>query len=155
MKKVLFLAFAVLALSSCTDDALFVHQYAHPSHKSWGRTDTLHFQLPRVKDNADYQFSVGMRLHNTFPYEGLWLVAETRLQHPDVVMRDTLYFRAVGEDGMPLGEGVSVQQSEQPLSPRPFELFKGQTGEVCIYHIMSREFIPAVLNVGLRIEKRE
>ena len=153
MKRTLMLFMVLMAVLSCSyESATLYHEYQSTKRGGWSATDTLRFQIPRVRETAEYSFSIGMRLHHTFPYKGLWIVSETRLKNPDVVLRDTILFRTTQDDGMPKGKGVNLQQDEQEYAI--FELYRGQTGEVCFYHAMTREVIPAVINVGLKVEQK-
>ena len=139
---------AGLLFGACTRGVL-LHRYLPVGPDGWARTDTLRFALPQVPADADYRVSIGMRYANGFPYEGIWVVAEMRLTHPTALLLDTLYLTTVDEDGRPLGQGVTVDQREQPLGI--LHLRAGQGGSIRLYHIMAREVLPDISDIGLRV----
>ena len=142
----LFVA-VVMMFIACNPKTPYHHYESLPSD-GWARTDTLHFQLPPVHEQGIYTIYVGLRWSPLFPYEGLWLVAET--QSP-IFHADTLYFLTSQPDGLPTGQGIRLQQSEQPLFR--ISLRKDQKVNVDLRHIMHREVLPALSDVGLRMEK--
>ncbi|MBQ8968438.1 MAG: gliding motility lipoprotein GldH [Bacteroidaceae bacterium] len=141
-------ATAVMLLAACTDGKL-MHCYLPTDDEGWGRTDTLCFPLPDIPQTGEYPVSVGLRHGNRFPYTGLWVEAETRLSHPTAVRRDTLYIPITDTNGHPLQPGVSLHQHEVPLTT--LHLQRGQKGNIRLHHIMMREVVPAISDVGLRI----
>ena len=139
---------AVVMLFIACDPTTPYHHYESLSPEGWVRSDTLHFQLPPAPEPGVYTLYVGLRWSPQFPYEGLWIEAET--QSP-FLHTDTLYFLTAGSDGMPTGQGIRLRQSEQPLFR--LSLQKDQTVAVNLRHIMHREVLPALSDVGLRMEK--
>lgn len=147
------LLLAVLFLTAACRRTTFMHHYEHVSSEGWARTDTLRFRLPEVRDSGDYLLDLGMRYTATFPYRGVWVVAETRLCGDSVARRDTLYFAMADETGAPVTEGVSLLQHESRLTTLP--LCKGDSPQIHIRHIMNREVIPGIREVGLRASLRQ
>lgn len=124
------------------------HHYEPLSPDGWARTDTLHFQLPPVPSQGMYTLYVGFRWSPQYPYEGFWLVADT--QSP-FFRTDTLYFPTAQPSGQSTGHGIRIRQSEQPLFR--IALQQGQAISVNLRHIMHREVLPAISDVGVRMEK--
>ncbi len=125
------------------------HHYMSPAGRGWSGGDTLRFHVPPVSRTGYYALSLGMRLGIDFPYEGVWVAVETSLTSPDSLLVDTLYFRAIKKGGRPQGSGINMSQDEQPFDS--LRLLGGQGAEIRVYHLMSREVLPAVLDVGLLI----
>ncbi len=154
-KGCLAVALMLLTLAACKgggEGHTLVHHYMSPSGMGWSTTDTLLFSVPPTRETGYYNFSLGMRLGVSFPYAGVWIGAQTRLHNPDSIACDTLYFVTMKKGGMPQGSGISLQQDEQPLTS--MRLLAGQSAEVFVYHIMRREVLPAVLDVGLLVERQ-
>jgi len=151
MKKVAWwFVLVVLVLSSCINKShTLMHAYLPVGNDGWNADDTLEFTIPQVTKTAVYDFQLGMRLQSGFPYEGIWVVVETVLDNPDVRLCDTLYLKTIRKDGMPIGKGVNLLQSEQPY--HKLELYRGQTGKMRLYHIMTREEIPSVSDIGVKV----
>ncbi len=142
-----------LLLAACLqDEGTLLHHYETPHGRTWQATDTLFYSIPSVPQTADYSFIAGMRLGLDFPYESVWMVAETRLSDPDVQWCDTLRFEAVASNGMPEGTGITLQQSEQPFATH--RLMQGQRGEVRVFHIIDGEPLTGIVDVGLKIQRQ-
>ena len=139
---------AVLLFGACTRGVL-LHHYQPVGADGWARADTLRFVLPQAPAEADYEVYLGMRYTNTFPYEGIWVVAETRLAHPTALLLDTLYLTTADEAGRSLGRGVAIGQREQLLGI--LRLHTGQGGTIRLHHIMTREVVPDISDIGLRV----
>lgn len=94
--------------------------------------------------------SAGLRIDYKFPYKSLWIVMETHLENPDLTLLDTINYTVSDEKGIPLGFGITKKQQERPV--RTVNLHKGQYGEVRFYHIMTREEIPGISEIGLALK---
>ena len=138
--------------ASCTDGIL-IHRYLPVGEEGWARTDTLSFPLPAVSHEADYTIRLGIRYGTLFPYEGIWVVAETRLHQPASFRRDTIYLTVTDEDGHSLGQGVTLNQREVPLTKLHFQ--KDQQGTLRLYHIMRREVVPHITDMGVCIAEKQ
>ena len=142
----LFVA-VVMLLIACDTTTPYHHYESLPSD-GWSRANILHFQLPPASEQGLYTLYVGLRWSPQFPYEGLWVVADT--QSP-FLHSDTIYFLTAQPDGLPTGQGIRLRQSEQPLFRIPLQ--EGQAVSVDLRHIMHREVLPALSDVGVRMEK--
>ena len=139
-----------LILASCTNGTL-VHQYETVDNDGWVRADTIYFDLPAATETGDYGLSVAMRYANSFPYEGIWIIAEGKMKKPTTHWRDTLYFRMADNEGIPMGHGVVVMQNDTLV--RTMHMQKGQNGSLRIWHIMRREVMPSVREVGIKVKR--
>ena len=148
VKRGLGTALLALSLAACTDGT-WVHRYLPLSEMGWERCDTLQFQLPTVPTTGDYSLCLGLRYDTQFPYEGIWIEAETRLKNPASIRRDTLYFPMMDEEGHSQGQGINLQQKEMPFTT--LHLQKGQQATIRLRHIMARETIPHIKDAGVNI----
>lgn len=142
---------SALAMGCGKEGRTLMHHYKTLPGGAWSTFDTLRFDIPPSPTTEDYVFSLGLRLRNTFPYEDIWMVAEMHLEEPAATVRDTLRYLTTQPDGSPQGHGIALQQDEQPLCT--LRLARGQHGHLRLYHIMTREIMPDVANVGVRSEK--
>ena len=149
MKKAIW-GIMCLVMVSCTKGTL-IHHYEAVSHQGWERTDTLCFDLPEVEKQGQHLMSVSLRYNNNFPYEGIWIVVEGSMKEPSAYWRDTLYFRTADENGTALGRGVALMQNSVPL--KEMQLEEGQHGRFRVWHIMHREVMPTIREVGIRLER--
>ena len=144
---VLFLA-TVLLLASC-DRSTLMHSYQPLKDKCWDRTDTIKFTLPSIPQDESCSVLIGLRLNNNFPYEQLVMQVEQNLQHPTAYRVDTIYYKVTDQDGDFTEKGVNYFQYE--TQGFPLYLKKGQTGEIRIRHLMHREVVPGIVDVGIHI----
>lgn len=147
-KKILPFLAVVLLLASC-DRSTLMHSYQPLKNKCWDRTDTVKFVLPPLPQDENCNMLIGLRLNNNFPYEQLVLQVEQNLQHPTVHKIDTIYYRTTDQDGNFTEKGVHFFQYE--TQGFPLHLKKGQTGEIRIRHLMHREVLPGIVDVGIHI----
>lgn len=149
MRNKIWLLVSTCILVACTSK-LLVHRYEHTRPEGWVRSDTIRFEIPEVPATAHYLISAGLRIDNKFPYQDLWIIMETRLEEPHLILHDTIDYAVTDEKGIPLGDGINKRQQERPV--RSLTLHKGQHGEVRFYHIMTREEVPGITDVGLTLE---
>ncbi len=140
-------------LGSCRPSSnKLLHAYSPvKSEQGWRNTDTIRFEVPSVEHSGAYSLSLGLRARTTFPWEGVWMAAELRVDTPAVVHRDTLHFRFIDREGKALARGVNLLQAEQTM-PDTVTLRTGQSGTLSIYHLMRRECVPDITDVGARLE---
>lgn len=138
---------AVVAAACIRNTVL--HHYEPIDENGWNRTDTLQYELPSIPKTGDYQISIGLRYDEQYPYQGLWIVAETFLNNPIAHRRDTLFFQTADEDGQFIGKGVTLLQADTLLTT--LHLQEGQNGRIRLRHIMQRETLPGIRDVGVKV----
>ena len=126
-----------------------MHHFEHVDPEGWNRYDTLLFSLAPMPHQGRYDFTIDIRYANDFPYEGIWVAAETRLRHPSVTRRDTLYLKTTDENGTPVGKGLNLLQHSMTLYT--LHLQPGQEGTLRLYHLMRLETMPDIREIGLKI----
>jgi gliding motility-associated lipoprotein GldH len=92
---------------------------------------------------------IGLRVTNNYPYEGLVLEVEQKFQHPYSHRADTIKYMLTDESGDFTENGINYYQYESQSIP--LDLKKGQTGEIRIRHLMHREVLPGIMDVGVRV----
>jgi gliding motility-associated lipoprotein GldH len=92
---------------------------------------------------------VGLRVTDHFPYEMLILEVEQSYQNPVSHRLDTLYYRLANEDGDFIEKGINYFQYE--TQGVTLDLKKGQTGRIKIRHLMHREVLPGIMDVGIHV----
>ena len=148
----LLLVLLFLLCVSCTKK-MVVHQYAHIDNDGWARNDTLSFEIPPVVANGDYALFLGMRYSNDMPYEAIWMEVETQFSHPRQSSLDTLCFQTADSTGMLCGKGINLKQQEVFLSS--LQLKEGQHGTVKVRHIMARNLLPFVRDIGIKVVQED
>ena len=148
----LLLVLLFLLCVSCTKK-IIVHRYAHIDNDGWARCDTLSFEIPPVAVSGDYALFLGMRYSNDMPYEAIWMEVETQFCHPRQYSLDTLCFQTADSIGMLLGKGINLKQQEVQLLS--LNLKEGQQGTVRVRHIMARNLLPFVRDIGIRLVQED
>lgn len=118
----------------------------------WETTDSLVFPIDTVHQAGRYRLSIGVRTSaaNPYPFQTLALSITTRLQGKKA-QRDTALCSLTDKDGDVNGQGVSLYQYAFPVSELHLE--KGQTGTITVQHLMRRNLLPGVANVGIRLDR--
>ena len=147
-KQVFLILMPVLLMVGCDRNTL-MHSYQPLKENSWDRADTIRFTLPALTQDDNCSMLVGLRLNSNYPYEQLVLQVEQDFQHPITHRIDTIYYQLTDERGNFTEEGVNYFQFES--EGLPLDLKKGQTGEIRIRHLMHREVLPGITDVGIHI----
>lgn len=138
----------LVSLMGCDEKAVY-HHYKPTLLAGWKKTDTLTFNIPPIEITANYQVSVGIRTTVTCPYQSLWLVVRQDFT-PNALSRiDTIECKLANDKGEIIGQGVINYLHTFPLCTET--LYKGQTGKIRIYHIMRREELPGISQIGIKI----
>lgn len=128
-------------------------EYCPTPVEGWEGSDTLHFRVDTIREGGTYSLSLGVRSSASLPYpfQRLYVVVRQHWHHPEALHYDTVACELVSPDGKMQGRGVSIYQYICPVGE--CELAEGQTGEVTVHHIMRREILPGITDVGIRIER--
>ena len=144
--------FALAALLfGCGRKPLFF-AYSSTSVEGWEPGDTLKFHVDSVEQGGDYRLSLWLRtsVSEPYPFTSLWLVMRTQLHRPDTLLCDTTECRLINEQGESVGHGISLFQYSFPL--KSLHLPTGSSADIRIFHIMRREVLPGITDVGVRFD---
>lgn len=139
----LLLAIVLVLLFSCKGNVIY-HHYEHVEDNAWSQSDTLNYLLPPVPHKGTYALEMGLRYGSDFPYRDITVVADFGMG-----VSDTLTIPFATNDGKPLGHGVGLLHKTIPLSN--LQLNEGQQVTISIHHIMRREILPSIFEVGLKL----
>ena len=146
--KVFVAVVAVAILAACGEGTVY-DDYVHTPIDGWENDDTLSFSVPRMESNGHYGCIIGVRTTDAFPFTAISIAVEQTIEPGHRVHTDTLNCRLADSRGNLLGDGVSYFQYEYPL-PDVF-LRRGDSLHVAVHHIMKREILPGISDVGLKI----
>lgn len=153
-RRTLLYALAVggLLTASCAGDTL-VHRYAALPADGWARRDTVCFDLPGNAEDISGTLTVGLRTKAGVAIRDIVLAVEQCDSDAFVIRRDTVCYPLTNSEGDALTSGVNFHQYETQFVP--FRMEKDRKGCVRIYHLMTRETIPGITEVGIRIRNDE
>ena len=147
MKK-LFYLFLFLLLASCSGNTVYDH-YNHTSVLGWDRGEVLTYDVPRMKQEAKYATSLGLRVSGAYPFQSLTLIVEQTVIPGRKTTRDTLNCQIYDSKGTVKGEGISYFQYHFLVSEK--DLKQGDSLHVTVRHDMRREIIPGVSDIGIQV----
>lgn len=140
----------VMYFSAC-DNNIHYFVYKHTPLSGWEKNDTLFFSVPPVEQSGQYRQEINMRTNETYPFTSLSLVVEQTIEPGHRLHTDTLNCHFLDEEGKHLGHGVSYYQQKFILTD--VSLNKGDSISLTVRHIMKREILPGIADVGLKIYK--
>lgn len=144
---------SLLGAGSCgKEPSAWVYEYHPVSLEGWSKTDTVVINLPEISRTSLCQARVGVRTNTTYPYRNIWLGVCQTLHHPDTVFLDTVACPVMLSSD--LGKnGIGLFLTEDSLPERVYQA--GQSGTIKIFHILRREEVPGVCQVGIQIQPAE
>lgn len=149
--RIVLLLLAVLLTVAC-DEARTYDHFEHVDTEGWDSADAVCFDVPR-QSSGTYTMTLGLRHTLDYPYTNLGVVVESTIFPRRTVVRDTISCVMNDGVGKPTGQrGISV--SEQSAGVRAFQLQQGDSLHVAVHHIMQRQELPGICEVGLRLEKQ-
>ncbi len=147
--NVIMIALTVaMTLLSCGRKTVY-DRFLHTDIEGWSRSDTLCFLVDTVKTDGVYMEEVGLRISDAYPFTGITLVVEQQTTSQDTLFRDTLAIGLADRDGHIVSRGITYYNYNSHL--RSLDLRRGDSLKVSVRHLMSREVLPGIADVGLRI----
>lgn len=153
MRVFLLLACAA-AMGACTGGKVYDH-YEHTLVAGWDRADSLSFSVPPVAVDGRYATALGLRISSAYPYRELALVVRQTVVEGRRKARttvDTLHCTLFSERGIVEGRGIGTYQYTFRVSE--LALRQGDSIHVTVSHIMRREIMPGVTDVGIEIDRQ-
>ena len=147
-RLVLSVALMVILLTACTQKTVY-HHYQHISTEGWERQDVVDFQIAPIKTSGNYQEEIGVRMQQDFPFTSMSVLVQQTIYPSMQYHYDTLECQFMDQQGKVLGDGISYDQYHFPL--KTIALKEGDSLAVSIYHIMKRETLPGITDVGLKL----
>jgi gliding motility-associated lipoprotein GldH len=137
-----------LLLSSCTGNTLYHHYKSLPA-EGWERSDTVCFEMPKAEEDIDGSLFIGLRTVANVGIQDIVLAVEQCSDSAGVLRRDTIRYTLNDAEGNALAGGINCHQYEN--MQLPFHIQKGEGRTVRIYHLMTRELVPGIMDVGIRV----
>lgn len=139
----------LLLQNSCIGDTI-LHEYKHIDRDGWGRKDTLSFNIHNINTCGTLAFSTKLRTHASFQLKGVWVVRKLTLHNPEYSTTDTLYIYTQNNGILQKGSGITITTFSQTDTLDCIK--KGQYGTLQLYHVMSKEYLLGIQDIGACIE---
>ncbi len=139
---------------SCSLDVKY-DKYVPVSSDGWNIEDTLKFSTDTLRQDGRYGFTLGVRTRRAFPYRDLVLIVERNVYRDSILVlhkREKVTCPIVTEEGSFTGDGTATKTHETGL--KDFVMQTGDSVAVSIYHQMTRQNLPGIVDVGIKIEKK-
>ena len=140
---------AAMVLSACDNGVVYDKFKATPT-EGWEKNDTMIYGVKRLSRGGVYRQEVGLRITREFPFTGVSLLVERTIEPGHTVTVDTLNCRLYDDKGNVKGRGITRFQYSFVLSD--VEMRKGDSLTVRIRHLMKREILPGITDIGFRLE---
>ncbi|ANR73220.1 gliding motility lipoprotein GldH [Prevotella scopos JCM 17725] len=148
----------IMSATSCSDPRTY-DQYKSVSLQGWQRNDTLTFDIPRQWE-GNYQLDLCLRAAQTYPYRNLSVIIERKLiyfrqrKKLEKTYNDTVNCEVINVKGTLVGhKGITSTEILQAVTS--FRLNRNDSLQVKIHHIMNRESLPGISDVGIRLLKNK
>ena len=148
----------IMSATSCSDPRTY-DQYKSVSLQGLQRNDTLTFDIPRQWE-GNYQLDLCLRAAQTYPYRNLSVIIERKViyfrqrKKLEKTYNDTVNCEVINVKGTLVGhKGITSTEILQAVTS--FRLNRNDSLQVKIHHIMNRESLPGISDVGIRLLKNK
>lgn len=145
-----------VSVIACSDPRTY-NQYKSVSLQGWTRNDTLTFDIPRQWE-GNYQLDLCLRATHAFPYRFITMIVERKVinfkhgRKKEKQYNDTINCEIINNKGLLKGlEAITRTDIQQPICN--FPLNRNDSLRIKVYHIMNRESLPGLSDIGLRLTK--
>ncbi len=145
-----FVGFAVM--TAACDDSVAYDKYKPTQAAGWYKGDTVVFDVPRLRQAGSYGQNVGLRVTADYPFTALSIAVERVVEPGHRRYCDTLSCRVYDDEGNIIGRGVSKYQYDIALPD--ITLSEGDSMHVSVRHLMRRETMPGISDVGFRLTRK-
>lgn len=136
------------------DSTTVIDRYQSLPPKGWDRQNVLTFSLDSVAHSATYNFKVYARTTRDIQFQSISVVVEQHLRRPYFTARDTVEIKLTDDMGNIEGKGLYLYNTEAQLK-HPIKLRKGQRGTIKLSHIMRRNQLLGIKDVGIELTQQK
>lgn len=141
-----------LSLTTC-DNATVFDRYHNLPPEGWERNDTLLFTIAPAGRSGIFHEEAGVRIHAGYPYTNMTLAIEQRILPSGWHRTDTLRCKLADSRGQLRGSGMAYHQYSFHITD--IRMAKDDTLLIAVHHVMRRETLPGVTDIGIRMTQTE
>lgn len=141
---------ALSAVTACESGTVY-NSFKNTALSGWEKNDTLFFSISPVEMPGKYNEEIGLRINGDYPFTGVTLIIEQTVIPDGGTRCDTLKCALTDSKGRVSGHGISYYQYMFPLAC--IDLARGDSLQVSVRHVMKREILPGIANIGLRLSR--
>lgn len=150
MRRAILLPLIGLSIAACTDGTV-LHSYKPLPADGWDKRDTICFDVPQTETDINGTLLIGLRTTSNIGMQDVVLAVEQIGETASLCRCDTIRYPLTDAEGNALSKGVNTHQYE--TQHIPFHIQKGQSCSVRIHHLMRKETILGISEVGIRISR--
>ena len=153
-RRLLFSLCLILSVCACSIGVKY-STFLPVGSDRWNLSDTLEFNTDTLRQRGRYAFKCDIRVNRDYPYLNLVMIVERNVIRDSLkVMQkmEKLTIPVFETHGKIKGEGVALKQISSNLSD--FILEKGDSLNIRVYHQMSLNTLPGVVDVGITMTER-
>lgn len=150
--KSAFFASLVLIAAACSSDVAY-DRFTDTPIDGWVRNDTLSFDTSPIQSPGMYDMSIGVRINGEYPFKSITLLVNTTSFPSGRTDRDTVLCPVVGDNGEPLGHGMSYFTTTQVM--RQLDIKRGDSLHITVCHYMRRNELPGIAGVGIKLRLKD
>ena len=140
---------AALALVGCSRHAVYSH-YEPIDMEGWERSDTIYFTVTTPRQEGTFATQVHLRINDTFPFQEITLLVHQQHSSTHVTTTDTVSIHTTNHEGHFIGKGLSMLVYTASLGT--IQMSTTDTLKVAIHHIMRRETINGISDIGFTLK---
>jgi len=144
-------SFLALWLTACNKNKVFESNVTIPN-MSWSMKEAVKFDFEIKSTQTAYNLFVNVRNTESYPYKNLWLFIRTKTPSGKVEV-DSLDCKLADDTGKWLGDGAGEIWDNQIKFKQRVGFPETGKYTVEIQHGMRSEPLPAIMEVGLMVEK--
>lgn len=146
-----------VSTSSCNDSRTYDH-YEAVSLAGWERNDTAKFEIPRQRA-GNYILDLGIRASRDYPYRNISLLLEGTVypknkKIANKTFTDTIACKIIGDNGNLSGKD-GISNTELLRYVTTISLKDSDSIHIDVRHVMSREKLPGISDIGIRLRKEQ
>ena len=154
MYRFAFLSFClILILGSCDHSRLF-EEYRSVSDHNWYYKDTFEYEVNIRDTTSRYNLYLNLRNKLNYPYRNIWLMVSTAAPE-DQLSRTKREFKLANKNGEWLGQGLGDIYDHRFIMRKKVKFRNMGQHTFKINHLMRKDTLPGIMDVGLRLEKVE
>lgn len=141
-------------LFGCQDNRRVYEKYISIENYQWSFRDTLDFKVPIKDTSTAYQLTLKLRNKINYPYRNIWLL----IQHEAPSGKTSSIkaeFQLAKKSGKWTGQGIGDIYDHRFPIRQNISLSEKGTHRFRLVHLMRKNKLPGVMNVGLQLRKRK
>ncbi len=154
MFRFLFSTILLLFCAYGCDNSRIFEEYRPVKDHQWLHKDTITYQVNIQDTNSHYNIYLNLRNKINYPYRNIWLLFKT-VGPDNQTSKSKMNFKLANKKGQWLGQGLGdIYDHRYRISKKAkFRHLGNHTFR--INHLMRKDTLPGIMNVGLRLEKAE